>query len=613
MFNLLLKNREKGSAKLRFPALLLVAMSLPVGTLGQADRAPLPLPTLPPELAKVKLNPPHTEPLPPKWIFGYIQSQWGVDSFGYGDQKSFLDHARALRGIDNQYGKHLHPADGIVLDMYWNGKNWDWPKNIIWDKSRFPNPKQMIDELHAMHYHLIMNHHAGGFGPEWLAHLRTDLEHGLDVPWLDFWDEGSARETQVWKLMREVRGKNQRLVFMARHYARPNAQNTEPQTETSDGVGKFKAPDEDEIEKTMPIHWTGDNIGNWAGLDEAILGVVDSVDGAAGGWSYLHTDTPGHRDGMDPELAARWIQFSDFTTTTRNHGWFPRDVWSWGPKVEKDSVQSRMLRYRLLPYIYRYAWEIWEKAIPLTRPMTLAYPAEREDLKYQFMFGDSLLVAPVYRPAAEFPDGRMSIYLPKGSDWINYWDQSVSAGGQSITVDVKDFSRIPLYVKRGAIIPLGPKIYWIDPAVHPDPLTLDIYPLSQGESSTLLYDDDGETLGYQRGQYATTKASATNSSCALAVHIGASVGHYHGEPSMQTYMLKINLADPGYTKVTNGSVVFKKLKNHRALVDATAPQNAWALDTAHHILYIRFQTSTRVENNIIVQRSIGTEKAGACK
>lgn len=602
MFKLVEKRcKKKTSATL--PLSILLSISLGgTGALGQGDKVTIAPPTLPAALTQVKLNPPHTEPLPPKWIFGYIQSQWGEDSFGYADQQSFLAHARALRGMENKYGKHQHPADGIVLDMYWDGKNWDWPKNMIWDKSKFPNPKQMIDQLHAMHYHLIMNYHASGFGPEWLAHMRGDLENGLDVPWLDFWSEGSAHETDVWNLMRSVRGDNQRLVFMARHYARPNAQNTEPQSENCDGVGKFKAPDEDEIEKTMPIHWTGDNIGNWEGLGEAIVGVVDSSDGAAGGWSYLHTDTPGHKDGMNPELAARWIQFSDFTTTTRNHGHFPRDVWSWGPEVEKDSVQSRMLRYRLMPYIYRYAWEIWERAIPLTRPMTIAYPGERDDLKYQYMFGDSLLVAPVYRPAAEFPDGKMTVYLPEGSDWIDYWTHRINAGGQSIAIDVKDLSRIPLFVKRGAIIPMGPEIYWIDPAAHPNPLTLDIYPPEAGESKTLLYDDDGETLGYQRGERATTNVAIRNSDRALTVNIEPSIGDYKGKPSTQSYILKINLADSGYKRVTNGAAEFKKLNDAHALLDEKAPQNAWALDAANRILYICFATSTKTANEIVVEK-----------
>ena len=552
--------------------------------------------------SQVRLNAPHTEPIPPKWMFGYIQSQWG-DNFGYGYQASFLDHARALRGLDNQYGHHQHPADVMVLDMFWDGLNWNWPPNMIWDNGRFPNPKQMMDDLHAMHFKIIMNYHDSGFGSDWLNCMRGDFSKGLDAPWLDFWTGGSSHESAVWDLMKSLRGTDKRLALMARHFARPNLRNHEGNN--GNGLGIVKVPDEDEIEKTMPVHWTGDVEGSWGGFKESIEGVVYSTDGAAGGWSYLHTDTPGHSGGDDPELAARWIQFSDFTTTTRNHGWMGRDVWSWGPELEKISFDSRMLRYRLLPYIYRSAWEIWENAMPMTRPMPVAYPGEADGLKYQYLFGDSLLVAPVYQKAADFPGGTMPVYLPRNSDWINYWTRSVSAGGQTINVTVNDRAHIPLFVKRGAIIPMGPEIYWIDPTQHANPITLDIYPLASGTSSSSIYDDDGESFGYQRGEKSFTAVSVTRSSQAISVKVGSSNGTYTGKPSTQTYILKVNLVDGAYGSVLNGNVVFTKLADAATILAATAPDNSWALDAAAGVVYARFSTSTSVANEIVFNAGNG--------
>lgn len=546
--------------------------------------------------AGIKLNAPHTEPIPPKWMFGYMQSGWGEESFGYGTQDTFVDHARALRGLDNRYGKHRHPADVMVLDMYWNGVNWDWPKNMIWDLGRFPDRKKMVDDLHAMNFKLIMNYHSFGWGSEWLSRLRENLVLGEDAPWLDFWTGGSDNEKAVWSLISSVKGQDKRPTFMARHFARPNLRNHE--AASGSGIGIVKMPDEDDIEKTMPVHWTGDVEGSWMGLSESIEGVVYSEDGASGGWSYLHTDTPGHSGGTEPELAARWIQFSDFTTTTRNHGYKPRDVWSWGPEVEKISYQSRMLRYRLLPYIYRSAWEIWETAMPMTRPLKIAFPGDRDDLRFEYMFGDSLLVAPVYKKAADFPGGKIPVYLPKGHEWVNYWTQAVTAGGQVVDANANDLAHVPLFVKRGAIIPMGPEIQWIDPTQHANPLTLDIYPLATGVSTAQLYDDDGETLAYQRGAKTISTVVVTNNSQGIAINLGAAVGSYSGQPINQTYILKVNLIDKAYSAVAIGTKRLTKVLDAATLLNNVQLNDVWALDEVSHILYVRTTVSTAVNTEV---------------
>ena len=548
----------------------------------------------------INLNSPHTEPLIPKWALGYWQSAWGADSLGYGHQNSFLDHARALRGQDNQYGAHLHPADVIVLDMFWNGLEWNWPGNMTWDFGRFSDPEGMIRELHAMNFKIALNYHEGGFGQQWLNQMRRDLEWGTDIVWLDFWRGDSSQEAQVWNLLGDVNGHDKRRMFMARHYARPNHHNNEPILN-----GHFmEAPNEEEFEKTMPVHWTGDVLGTWEGFAESIEGIVYGEDGAMGGWSYLHTDTPGHTGGEDPEIATRWIQFSDFSPLTRNHGTTGRDVWRWGPKVEENSYHSRMLRYRLLPYIYTYAWKIWETAVPLTRPFKLAFPGQRDDIRYQYMFGEELMVAPVYRAAADFPGERMPVFLPEGEQWIDYWTHEVHDGGQTIHVDVsvENNKYMPLFVKRGAIIPMGPEIHWIDPAVHADPLTVDIYPLEQGVSSFTLYDDDGESTGYERGDFAQTQFTVTGNSGDMQVTIGAAIGNYSGKPQQQNYLLKINLTTQSINSVTLGGTSFNQVSNYQELLGANGANNRWAVDAQNNTLYVRFSTSTSVANTISINR-----------
>ena len=573
----------------------------------------------------IQLNKPHTEPMIPKWGLGYMQSQWGYNEggepFGYDTQDGILNHARALRGLPNPYGDHRHPADIMVLDMYWCGGQvgdfscWDWPNNMIWDKQKFPDPAAMVRELHDMDFKLMMNYHAGGIDThrdDWMSAMRSHLDMGLDAPWLDFWTAGSAVETEIWKMLREHKGNDRRLMWMARHYTLPNTENAEggqfdDDGIYQDGIGVQTPPDEDEVEKTMPVHWTGDVAGSWLGLQQSIEGIVYGPDGAMGGWSYLHSDTPGHSGVSGPEdgeLAIRWIQFSDFTTGTRNHGWTPRDVWAWGPLIEEYSYFSRMLRYRLIPYTYTYLNRIWEQAIPLTLPIKYAYPGEADELKYQYLFGDHLLVAPVYRAAAEFPEEKMDVYLPKGEQWVDYWSHEIFEGGQTIRADVgeQQLKYIPLYVRMGAIIPVGPEIFHIDPSVHPDPLTLDIYPAVSGQSEFVFYDDDGESLGYQRGEFARTKFTVERSPEKIRIVLGESVGEYSGRPSSRNYILKVNLIDSEFRSVKMDGKELVFIEDPVELQSDAGRPGSWAMDQSNNILYVRVSTSTDLARTLEISQ-----------
>ncbi len=546
---------------------------------------------------EIKLNPAYTEPMLPKWALGYMQSGWGDEAEGYSSQEKLIEHAKALRGKKSSYGRHKHPADVLVLDMYWNGKDWQWPGNMTWDKVNYPDPKAMFDQLHKQHFKVMMNYHEKGFGKTWLKQLKRDLDYGVDIVWLDFWKKGSAYEKQVWKALKEHHGNDKRIVFMARHYARPNTNNQEAIL----GGDKMRKPDEHNIEKTMPMHWTGDVLGTWAGFAETIDGIVYSEDGAMGGWSYLHSDTPGHTDGTDPELATRWMQFSDFSSLTRNHGVTGRNVWSWGKEVEQHSYASRMLRYRLLPYIYTYTREIWDKALPLTRPMKLAYPGQKDKLRYQYLFGDEFLVAPVYKSADSFTDGKMDVYLPKGEQWVDYWNKGIYDGGQTIKHDVAtELGEIPLFVKRGAIIPMGPKKFWIDPKRHANPITLDVYPKQKGLSSFTLYDDDGESLAYQRGEFSKTTFTVDAQDGQLSIKLGEVTGDYKGKPKSQNYILKINLLGQTYNKLSLNNKKLQRKAEHRALLYNSQAINAWAIDADNNILYIKLSDAGKQTHELII-------------
>jgi|GEM_PF-5124705 len=547
-------------------------------------------------------NTPKTEPLIPKWAFGYWQSQWGEASWGYSDRDGFMDHAKTLRGIlPNRYGDHKHPADVMVLDMYWTERfdtkeGWNWPGNMKWSHARYPRPAEMFSELHKMNMKISLNYHNidavadGKIIQPWLDSMKTHLQWGADVVWLDFWSVGSEPEKQVWNLLADVWGNNKRRMMFTRHFTRPNYHHLESHPEWGI-IGSLKLPNEDPIQKTMPVHWTGDVDGTWEGFQETIEGIVYGIDGVMDGWSYMHADCPGHSKGIDGELAIRWIQFSDFSPITRNHGYTPRDVWAWGPKIEKYSVASRLLRYRLLPYIYTYSWHIYNDALPLTRPLRLAYPGQRDDIRWSYMFGQELLVAPVYKAASQFPNNKMDVFLPKGEQWVDYWTHQIHEGGKTIKVDVSEANqdKIPLFVKRGAVIPMGPEIYFIDPKVHPDPLTLDIYPLETGESGFTLYDDDGETMGYTKGEYALAPFKCITTADSVKVLIEKETGTYPEKPQQRVTLLKINLQP----KAPSGINFNNSALTQQTLGNVMKGQQGWAYDDSSNTVWIAVSVSVK--------------------
>ena len=542
------------------------------------------------------LNAPHTEPLPPKWAFGYQQSSWDENMpLGYDNQAGLVDHGKALRGLDNQFGKHLHPCDVIVQDIYWCNKNFgSYPANMTWYAPNYPNPKAMFDSLHAMHYKVMMCYHSGGYGRAWIDSVKRDLRNGLDIIWLDFWGQHNY-EQEVHDTLQNIKGGNNRVLMLLRHYARPNSES-----------GEAGTPDDPASEKKIVYHWTGDMNGNWLAFQQAIEGTIYGNDGAPGGWSYLNVDCPGHWNTpaeIGLELSSRWIQWTDFTTFSRNHGHYGRDVWSFGAQGEVNSNFSRSLRYRLLPYIYTYCWQTWENAMPLTRSMAIAYPGENNTLKYQYMFGDWFLVAPAYQSRMT----AMNVYLPRGNGdrWIDYWTQTEYAGNQTIQVDAtkNNYMYIPLFVRKGAIIPMGPQLYWIDPARPLDTMTLDVYPKSYsqdtGKSSFTLYEDDGTTLAYQSGSHGLTPITcARDANDYVTLTIGAMTGTYTGKPASRTVIAKINLHSKKPLSVTDNGAALMSIANYGDLLGAGV-STGWAYDSVKHIVYAKIQSSTSAPSVIV--------------
>ena len=140
----------------------------------------------------------------------------------------------------------------------------------------------------------------------------------------------------------------------------------------------------------------------------------------------------------------------------RSHGWVWREhvPWAHGAEIEAICRRYAELRYRLLPYTYTLAWQARTLGLPLMRPLVLNYPDDPRvwQLGHQFLWGDDLLVAPVTREGAT----AWPVYLPAGG-WYDFWTGARHEGPGGITVDAP-LDRLPLLVRAGAIVPMGPVI-----------------------------------------------------------------------------------------------------------------------------------------------------------
>lgn len=290
--------------------------------------------------------------------------------------------------------------------------------------------------------------------------------------------------------------------------------------------------------------WSGDTGSSWetlrnqipAGLNFTLTGIPhwnSDIGGFfAGAYKRSANDGNGAKNPLYQELYVRWIQFGTFNAMMRSHGTdVPREIYYFGKKGEPvfDAIDKFInLRYALLPYIYATSWEVTNKQSSFMRALFMDFSADKKvwDMNNEYMFGNSILVAPVteaqYTPekivkvneetgwnkqeaaknaektAVDFTaEKSKEIYLPAGTDWYDFWTNEKIKGGQQITRKTT-IDMIPLYVKEGAIIPLGPKVQFAEEKKW-DNLEIRVYPGKNG--SFTLYEDEFDNYNYEKGSY----------------------------------------------------------------------------------------------------------------
>jgi alpha-D-xyloside xylohydrolase len=249
--------------------------------------------------------------------------------------------------------------------------------------------------------------------------------------------------------------------------------------------------------------WSGDVESNWlsfarqipAGLNFELSGLPYWTTDI-GGFIIGNPDDPAYR-----ELFVRWFEYGTFCPIFRLHGTRTtnqNELWSYGAEAQKILTSYDRLRYRLLPYIYSLAWKTTNESYTPMRALAMDFRNDTRALNIgdQFMYGPALLVNPV----TESGTVSRRVYLPK-SKWYDFWSGQEFDGGTTIDA-AAPLDRMPLYVRAGSILPLGPDLQYSTEKPE-DPIELRVY--SGADAAFNLYEDENDNYNYEHGVRSTIR------------------------------------------------------------------------------------------------------------
>jgi alpha-glucosidase/alpha-D-xyloside xylohydrolase len=459
--------------------------------------------------------------MPPRWALGYLQSH-----------RTLASRDEVLNEIKTFREKKL-PCDAVIyLGTGFCPSGWNTGHgSFTFNEQIFPDPPAMLKEFHDEHFKVVLhvvppgNFHGrvtdtgaaaeapGDAAAYWKQHAALE-RIGVDGWWPDEGDHFSVY----------ARLDRNRMYFEGSRLTEPDRRPFTLHRNAYAGVQRYG------------WLWSGDVFSTWKTLRAQIM---IGINAGLSGIPYWGTDTGGFvpTPELTPELYVRWFQWSAFCPLFRSHGraWRLRLPWGWntgdpGPKeVEGDWVANwppaadlhradveeicrkyLNLRYQLLPYIYSAVAQANTTGLPLMRALCLAWPQDQTAVAIDdaYLWGEHFLVAPVYEKDTTARD----VYLPAGA-WWDFWTGTRADGGKTVSKQV-DLGTMPLYVKAGAIVPIGPvRQYADEPST--EPITLRIYPGADGRFT--WYDDDGTSYRYERGEFLRAECVWNDSARTLTI------------------------------------------------------------------------------------------------
>jgi alpha-D-xyloside xylohydrolase len=254
--------------------------------------------------------------------------------------------------------------------------------------------------------------------------------------------------------------------------------------------------------------WSGDIGNDWDTLKRQIPAGLNM---AAAGYPYWTVDAGGffrpgdgqYTDKAYHERLIRWFQYATFLPLQRVHGYMTdTEFWRYGDRVETVARQYLELRYRLLPYLYSVAHEVHAKGGAIMRPLVFDFPQDPQalDQAHSYLFGRALHVAPVFAPeVSSWP-----VYLPQSpGGWVDFWTGERRAGGRTHEVP-SPLERVPLHLRAGTILPLGPVLQSTAEATGE---LIDLHVVPGRDGVFELYEDGGLDNAYEKGGFSVIRLS----------------------------------------------------------------------------------------------------------
>ena len=479
--------------------------------------------------------------IPPKWALGFWQSR---ERYQTQDQ---------LLQVANEYRKLKIPLDNIVQDwFYWKEDQWG---SMEFDSSRYPNPKAMVEEVHGLHEHIMISVWAKFYegienfdrmmekGYLYMGNLELNNKDWVGKGYLStFYDafNQDARKLfwqmiaeglyplgiDAWWIDSDEPDMQSNLSMDTRKYLMDptslgpgaeyfNAYALEHCRGVYDGL-MSENPDKRVFILSRSAYagsqrygvavWSGDIASTWndlrgqlpAGLNYSMSGLpywTFDIGGFAVPNKFI--DAKGAELDEWRELLTRWYEFGAFCPLYRSHGQYPfREIFNVAPvgNPEYDAmVGITKLRYRLMPYIYSLAGMVYWRNYTMMRALEMDFPYDRnvENLSDEYMLGPSLLVAPV----TTYEQRTKEVYLPEGCGWYDFYSGKFYDGGQTVTVEAP-LSKIPLFVREGSIIPVGPDVQYAEEKTNG---AITLYVCAGNNAELTLYEDGNDNNDYQKG------------------------------------------------------------------------------------------------------------------
>lgn len=458
-------------------------------------------------------------PMMPRWALGYIHCRERFHS-----QDEIIQTAARFRNDSL-------PMDIIVQDwQYWGKHGWN---AMRFDESAYPDPKKLTDDVHALNARLMLSvwskidpssevgqlmQDKGYYIPQtsWIDFFNPDAAayywknfskrllkpYGIDAWWLDATEpeNDDLLGRKVWN--RSVPAQVYRNVYpllvnkTVYEGSRRDVPGRRVMLLTRSGFPG--------MQRYATVTWSGDVGYDWETLRRQIVGGLGMVVSGQPWWTYDAGGffRPGQNQYTDPayhECFLRWLQASVFLPLTRVHGYQSNtEFWNYGETVTRLAREALNTRYSLFPYLYSETARINRKGSTLMRPLVMDFAGDSLALaqKYEYMFGPSLLVAPVVEPGKSNWD----VYLPyTPGGWYDFWTGTKSGeNGTWKTVPVT-LARIPVFVKAGTILPLtSGKPQTTREAACAD-WTIHVFAGTDGTYT--VYEDNGVDYAYEQGAY----------------------------------------------------------------------------------------------------------------